>query len=122
MQIFPGGCRRYTALPPAEKAGVLEHLANLLESLPHPSIPRPRVDALTAELRAAAPVMAAIARRVDQARTALRLISARYYALARFGATQLSMLKRLWVARGLSEADVHRLIPHHPAKAPSEEA
>jgi len=112
--VFPGGAGHYTALRPRQKPIALEMLARALQTHRHRRVPQTEVDRMTAELRAEAADITAVLAQLEPAVVEGRLLQAQRTATARSARRQLAALKRFWLAEGLSEAEIHEVIPSRP--------
>lgn len=120
-RTFPGGSSRYTALRPSAKPDAMELLATMLETNRHPSIADEVVQESTTELRQAATAMADINAQLDTARTKVKILRAQRTSNAQHARLQLARLKGYWKAQGLSEPDIHQMIPDRGRKVTPEE-
>lgn len=115
--LFPSGIAYYAEGDVAEQPARMDLLAELLEGNIHPRVPAERARALAAEVRDAAARLRARVEAAGPARARAQQLTRIRTAIARSGATQLAALKRLLKAHGLSEAEVHRIIPDRPRAA-----
>jgi hypothetical protein len=124
--LFPGGVTYYADGDVTEQPERMDILVELLGSGVHPHLPADRAAAMAAEVADAAGTLRA---KVDAARPAqlrITLLSRVHGALARTAQLQLAALKRMYKASGVSEADIHKVIPDRPRnstpKPPSSES
>ena len=117
QQLFPGGFRLWVATSPADRPAALELFATLLETVPHPRIPPEEVASATDRVRAAAASLATVTASLVPVRTRKRLLDAQSRANTNHAQRQLVNLKRYWIAMGIAEVDVHRIIPSRTPKA-----
>lgn len=120
--LFPGGIGYYTEGRDEEQPARMHLLATLLESGVHPRLGEPEAKDYAAEIRAAA---ASYAAAIDAARTPrlnAELYDRVYTALARSAHLGLTNFKRALKLAGLSEAQIHRIIPDRPRTAAAKPA
>jgi hypothetical protein len=121
-QIFPDGIATYTNVTPEEKPIVLEVLAVTLLSSKHPLIPAAFAGALASDLRAAAARLSAVNARVAPILATWRVVQTQTATNARQSAIQIARLKKFWKSMGMSEHDIHGIIPDRPQGYRSEAA
>lgn len=116
--LFPGGNAYYVNGDVAEQPERMRLLVGVLRRYAHPRLDRAvATEAADAIERAAAKLGAA----VDAARaprTLLQLLERTRTALARTTAIELADFKRFLKASGMSEAEVHTVIPDRPRSRP----
>jgi hypothetical protein len=88
-------------------------LAELLESNLHPKLAA-TATARAAEIRAAATSLEAALDAARKPRAKVRLFERVLTSIARTAHIELAKLKRYWKSEGLSEADIHAVIPDRP--------
>ena len=113
--LFPGGIRWYTDGDVMQEPERMELLAELLESGVHPRLVMAPGAEHPRTLRDGA---AALRAKVDAARpyaTRIALGQRMVIAIAHSVQLTLSRLKRLWLSEGMTEAQVHEVIPDRPA-------
>lgn len=111
---FPAGAATYTMDPPSGKSAALETLAGNLESTPHPRVPAERTRAFAAELRAAAIAIDGLNTLANPVRAQLRVLVAQHRTGVKLAHGQLSRLKKAWKSDGLTEVQIHTMIPDRP--------
>ena len=122
--LFPDGADYYADGALEQQPERMELLAELLSSGIHPRLAADKAQAFAAEVREAAGAVRAKLEAAAPERARVALLARVQMALARTGQVQLSHLKRLYRAQGMSEAEVHRVIPDRPrrlTKAPAQE-
>lgn len=125
--IFPGGSGYYVDDDVNGQPLRMELLAELLETVPHPTVSSDAMKAAAARIRAAAQVLKAAVDATIEPIARLTLVERSYTAFAKVAQSELSRLKRTWRADGFSEADIHTVIPDRPSSkgkpaAPAEPA
>lgn len=113
-RIFPVGMRLYTQPGPGSKPHSLRRLVRMLNSYRLSGVSQAQLDDIVGRLHAAADALAVVNERWDPLSAEVKLVRAQMVANAREGQMQLSRLKKYWRAMGLSEVDVHRMIPDRP--------
>jgi hypothetical protein len=110
--LFPGGTGFYVDGNPNEQPAQMELLAELLDAKLHPRLTNAPAQAAVVRAEAAKLEAATEATRKPAARVELydRMLT----AIARSAQVELSKLKRFWKAEGLSESDIHSVIPDRP--------
>jgi hypothetical protein len=116
--IFPGGIGYYAEGEVNSQPARMLLLAELIRASIHPRIPAERATAFAAEITEGANRLRAKAEAAATARDRANLLKRMQTALARTTQLQLAALKRLYKAHGLSEADIHRVIPDSPRPVP----
>jgi len=111
---FPGGAGRYARATPANKPTALRLLAAALETHSHRRIPREMVEEWTTALGAEDEALDEVLRTLGPLDVEGRILRAQRTANAREGQRRLSGLKRYWLGEGLSEAEIHEVIPDRP--------
>ena len=117
---YPDGVRTYTIATPTNKPAALRRNVRMLETYRHEQISPEALEEVTAQLLAAADEMSALNEQIAPQREEVRLIRAQFTAMARRGRTQLARLKKYWLALGVAEVDIHRMIPDRPRRAASD--
>jgi hypothetical protein len=115
--LFPGGLGYYADGSTDEQPERMDLLAELLRSGVHPRLPAQVGTQLAAQVSDAA---ISLRSKVEAARPAsarVQLLSRMYTAIARSTQFQLVGLKRMYKAVGVSEAEIHTIIPDRPARA-----
>lgn len=118
--LYPEGVATYAEGDVNQQPDRMDLLAELLVANLHPKLPADRAAAFAAEITASSTALRAL---VDAARplvTRVELAVKMRSAVARSIAVSLAALKRQWKADGISEADIHAIIPDRPRpkKAP----
>jgi hypothetical protein len=112
--LFPGGAGYYTDGDTDEQPQRMELLAQMLERGLHPKLPKDRAMAYALRVRDGAAALQADldAARIPAAR--VKLLERIRTALGRTAQADLAALKRLYKNAGMSEADIHTIIPDRP--------
>lgn len=111
--LFPGGTGSYADVEVEDQPSMMSLLAELLEANLHPKL-APTVGPKVAALREAAQKLEATVDAARQPRAKARLYDRMLTAVARSAHLELAKLKRYWKSEGLSEADIHSVIPDRP--------
>jgi len=111
--LFPGGTAAYVQGPVADQPDLMRLLADLLESNLDPRLAA-KAPAFAATLRTAADALEAAVEAARKPAAKVALFSRTLTAVAQSGHVALAKLKRHWRAAGLSEADIHTVIPDRP--------
>lgn len=109
--LFPEGVGFYTDGPDAEQPARMELLAELLEANLHPRMDPKRVKVLAKQVRDAAKGLRSAVDKTATPRTDVTTLGRARTAVARSLQMSLSNLKRHYRAQGLSESDIHAIIP-----------
>jgi hypothetical protein len=112
--LFPGGTGYYTEGDTAEQPHRMELLAQMLERGVHPKLTEAQAAGYAARTRAAAAELSAD---LDAARlpaAQVVLLERVRTAVARTAQADLVALKRLYKNEGMSEAEIHTIIPDRP--------
>lgn len=115
-RIFAGGGGPYAAFTPRQKAVALELLASAIETHRHRRVSDEDVARLTGLLRDEAATMTEILAVLLPAIVEGRVLQAQRTAAAQMAHQRLTALKRFWLGEGLSEAEIHEVIPSRPTK------
>ena len=118
-RIFTKGKQPYTDVPAGRKPQALRRLVRMLGTFDLPNVSPERITASSAALLEAADRLAAVNDQLDPQRDEVELVRGQLVATAREAQQQLARLKGYWRAMGVSEVDVHRMIPDRPAKSRS---
>ncbi len=110
--LFPGGTGFYVDGNPNEQPAQMELLAELLDANLHPRLAN--APALAASVRAEAAKLEAATEAARKPAARVELYDRMLTAIARSAQVELSKLKRFWKAEGLSESDIHSVIPDRP--------
>jgi len=111
--LFPGGTGFYADADADEQPDMMLLLAELLESNIHPKLAA-NVAPKVAAIRDAADKLASAVEAVRKPRAKVRLYDRMLTAIARTAHFELAKLKRFWKSEGLSETDIHSVIPDRP--------
>ena len=111
--LFPGGTAAYVQGPVAEQPDLVRLLADLLESNIDARLASHSA-AFAATLRTSAGELEAAVEAARKPKARVALYGRMLNAVAQSGHVALSNLKRYWRAAGLSEADIHAVIPDRP--------
>jgi hypothetical protein len=112
--LYPNGSSAYTEGPTSEQPERMRLLAKLLERKVHPAIPEARLPDMIRSIRESADQLQAAVVAAQGPEIQLQMLEKMHTVLARSGQIQLTRLKKYWKALGLSEADVHQIIPDRP--------
>lgn len=112
--LFPGGIGYYTDGRDEEQPVRMRLLATLLESGVHPRLPEAKAKAYAGQLRATAKSYAAAVDAAREPRLQAELLDRVFTAIARSAHLGLTNFKRALKLLGLSEAQIHRIIPDRP--------
>jgi hypothetical protein len=110
--LFPGGTGFYVDAPLADQPLLMEQLAELLDARLHPRLAN--APAHAEAVRTAAAKLEAAAEAVRKPATRVAMLDRMLTSIARSAQVELASLKRLWKSEGLSEADIHSVIPDRP--------
>lgn len=117
--LMPNGAGTYTRKPPGKKDVALGMLASTLEDHPHKMVPEETAKAHAEALRTAAAAMSAAVEAVTVAVTELEMLKAQRMATAKRAQNRLSALKKFWLAEGMTQADIHQIIPDRGPSRPA---
>ena len=112
--LFPGGAGYYTEGSTDEQPQRMELLAQMLERGMHPKLTAAQIDDYAARIRAAAKDLQDD---LDAARlpvSRVKLLERVSTGLARAAHADLVALKRSYKNEGMSEAEIHTIIPDRP--------
>jgi len=112
--LFPGGYAAYAEGDVHEQPDRMDLLAELLLANLHPKLPADRAAAFAAEIAASSTALRALSDTARPLTTRLALVSKMKTAVARSLVASIAGLKRQWKADGMSEADIHAIIPDRP--------
>ncbi len=125
--LFPGGVGGYADGDVLEQPTRMEVLVKLLRSGVHPKLPADVAEEAASEIEASAAALRDAAEAIRGPRTRVRLLEATMTALARSAAIELSRMKRSLLVEGLTQAQIHEVIPDRsrpkpktPAPAPAQ--
>lgn len=111
--LFPGGTGFYADADADEQPDMMLLLAELLESNIHSKLAA-NVAPKVAAIRDAANKLASAVEAARKPRAKVRLYDRMLTAIARTAHFELAKLKRFWKSEGLSETDIHSVIPDRP--------
>lgn len=121
QQMAPEGAAGVLDRPAATKAAATRDFAERLVTIKHPRVPEKVARSYAADLRAAA-------EKLDKATAALtpvvehgRSLRARIQANASYLQIQLRRLKKHWAGDGLTDTEIHQIIPDGRRAATAEE-
>jgi hypothetical protein len=114
--LSPAGVAYYGDGDVLEVSERLEVLAQLLGSGIHPKLSLDKAQVAAGEVKAAATALRSTIEASRVPLTRLMVIERIRAAVARSAQLELAHLKRLYKAAGLSEADIHTVIPEHGRK------
>jgi hypothetical protein len=121
--IFPGGFAYYAEGRDEEQPDRMELLAEFLKAGLHPKLDREIAAAHAKSVHQSAEALRKRAEATRKPAARVKLLSAMQVSVARYAQTELSNLKRRYKSEGLSEADIHAVIPDRPrAKAAAADA
>jgi hypothetical protein len=113
--LFPGGVTYYADGDVDEQPERMDLLVELLRSGIHPHLPAERAAGLAAEVADASGLLRAKVEAARPVEVRVALLGRVHAALARTAQIQLAALKRMYKANGMSEADIHKVIPDRPS-------
>lgn len=111
--LFPGGTGFYADASLEDQPHLMLLLAELLESNLSPRL-TPNIGPKVTAIREAAAKLEAAVEAARKPRATAKLYDRMLTAVARSGQIELARLKRFWKSEGLSEADIHSVIPDRP--------
>ena len=112
--IVPGGIATYTKGDVEEQPTAMELFATLLESGIETRVPGDKLAGWATQVRGGADKIQETLSVALPLRTKLKVFNGVEKALARAGQKQLVQLKRQLIVDGMSEADIHTIIPNRP--------
>lgn len=113
--LLPGGVAYYADGDTEEQPGRMELLAELLESKLHPRLSAEKAAAFARQVREGASALRVAVENARAPRQREALLERVRTAVARSTQSKLAALKRIYKARGFSEAEIHRVIPDRSA-------
>lgn len=111
--LFPGGVGVYVDGKESDQPLVMELLAELLESGLHPKLAATAAG-FAGRIRAAASALEAACDAEAKPVKRFRLVDRMLTSVARVAHIELAKLKRYLKSEGMSEADIHAVIPDRP--------
>lgn len=111
--LFPGGTSFYVDGSVEDQPALMSLLAELLESNVHPKLGA-EAAAKAARIRTAADKLDAALEAARKPAARLKLADRMLTAIARVGHVELANFKRRLKSDGMSEADIHAVIPDRP--------
>lgn len=115
--MFPGGIAYYTDARDEDQPDRMDLLAELLEAGLHPKLEAPVAHTHATAIRASAGRYREKVEAVRAPAARVKLLEAMKTAVGRYAQTELSNLKRRYKSDGLSESDIHTVIPAHTRAA-----
>jgi hypothetical protein len=115
--LLPGGIAYYADGDVSEQPERMELFAGLLRSGIHPRLDAAKANAAADQISAAGAQLRSKVEAAAPARRQVTHLSRMQTAIARTGQIQLALLKRQYRADGMSEAEIHRVIPDRPQKS-----
>lgn len=112
--LFPGGIAYYADGDTHGQPDRMRLLAELLASGLHPRLPADRAKSLADEIRSAAQALEVKTTAARASRAKAELLRRAETSIARFSQRALAGLKRVWLADGKTEVEVHQVIPNRP--------
>lgn len=119
LLVMPKRAGGYTQRPAAKKGVALEVFAKTLVAHPHKLVPAATAQAHADALLEQAKKMAEALGALDHAATELEVLRAQRAAAVKRAQNRLSALKKFWLAEGMTQADIHEVIPDRPRARPS---
>jgi len=123
--LYPEGVSFYTDGPDAEQPAKMELLAELLEANLHPKLDPKKGKSIAKQIRESAKTLRSAVEQTMVPRAQVAMLSRARTAIARSLQMSLVNLKRHYRASGLSDVQIHSIIPDRPrarAKVPSSPA
>ena len=119
--LFPDGIGFYTDGPDDEQPIKMELLAELLEANLHPKLDGKKAKSLGKQIRDSAKALRTAVEQVQTPRAQVAMLSRARSAIARSLQISLVNLKRHYKATGISDAQIHSIIPDRsrPAAKPA---
>jgi hypothetical protein len=109
--LFPGGIAYYADGSNEEQPERMELLAELLEAGIHPKLDPQLANQSAKKVREAAKSYRAKVEAVRAPRTRVALLQRVETALGRTAQVAFANLKRAWLATGITEVEIHKVIP-----------
>lgn len=113
--IFPGGKNFYTKAKEDEQVSLMYLLAEILESNLHPRLDPAVAAASAGRIRAQTDAYKAKMDAIRPLRAKKELLSTVRKNVIRLGRSRLAALKRVYLAAGFSETEIHQVIPDRPS-------
>jgi hypothetical protein len=117
--IWPGGVATYADGRDEEQPDRMDLLADLLEAGLHPKLDAGWTKATAEEVRKRAAAYRAKVDALRPVRAKAALLGKTTTVLARSVQMELARLKRRYLAEGLTEAEIHKVIPDRPRAKPA---
>jgi hypothetical protein len=117
--IVPGGIATYTKGAVDDQPAAMEVFATLLESGLETRVPAEKRAAWAAQVRESSTALGSAIDAATPLRTRRRVMTGVAEAIARTGQKELVKLKRQLLVDGMSEADIHTIIPDRPRPRPA---
>jgi len=112
--LFPEGAAIYTDGPVDDQPDLMLLLAELLESNIHPALTLESSTAKAASIRFVADDLGSAVTAASVPSARVNLFDRVLTAVAKASQVELAKLKRYWKSEGISEADIHTVIPDRP--------
>lgn len=112
--MYPGGAGYYTEGDTPGQPARMELLAKLYDRSIHPKIPAVQAQAYAARLRAGAAELQADLDAASGPGANVALLERVRTALGRVAQFEIANLKRMFKIDGMSESDIHEIIPDRP--------
>lgn len=116
--LFPGGSSYYAEGDTEEQPLRMELLARLFERAMHPKLSAPQSQAKAAAVRAAALPLAQAVEAARVPAATVKLLEKVMGAVGKTAHAALVNTKRMLKVAGLSETEIHEIIPDRPASPP----
>lgn len=120
--IFPGGTGIYVDAKPEHQPAKMYLLCELLESGVHPKLDPTIANACAQRIRSQADAFQAKIDMMLPLRNKYELLTSVWESVGRSARGRLLALKRAYLAAGISEADIHQVIPDRPSQKPKPKA
>lgn len=117
--LFPGGIAYYAEGDTEGQPDRMEVLIELLNAGLHPKLSKDDAATAAAEVAVAAEALRTAVETARKPLAKLGVLERIHTSIARVAQLELSNLKRLYKANGLTEAEVHAIIPDRPAAKPT---
>jgi hypothetical protein len=115
--LFPDGVSYYTEGSDEDQPNRMELLAELLESGVNPKLDKELAQHVAANIRSQASKYRELVDVIRLPKARLALLEKVWIAIARTAQTELVKLKRRYKSEGLSEVEIHSVIPDRPRVA-----
>jgi hypothetical protein len=112
--LFPGGVSYYADGSDEDQPNRMELLAELLELGVHPRLDKELAQHAATAIRAKALEYRKLIDEVRMPKARVTLLEKVWFAIARAAQAELVKLKRRYKSEGMSEAEIHTIIPDRP--------